>query len=280
VAPLNPAGRVRALCGRPRGQGAGPPVHRVRGRDRGTRYVRGSRPPEARPGRPVAGELPAPSRGPRVPPPCTRRGPPDGAAAGARVRPPHPVGSGGSDERAAPPAPARAGAPGGGGHSGELFASTADVLERTLEVERRIERESEERLLAELFELAGGGGRAVCGVAPTLEALWRGAVQVLVAADDVHGGGSDCPTCGRLEPGSVATCPSCGSTTRAVHDLVHRAMGRTMQQAGRVEVVHADAARRLREADSAPCCATGGDPRARPKIAGHVAVTNGLFHGS
>lgn len=148
---------------------------------------------------------------------------------------------------------------------GELFASTADVLERTLEVERRIERESEERLLAELFELAGGGGRAVCGVAPTLEALWRGAVQVLVAADDVHGGGSDCPTCGRLEPGSVATCPSCGSTTRVVTtsctarwdaQCSRRAAWRSCMPTPR-------AASGRREADSAPCCATGGDPRAR-----------------
>jgi peptide subunit release factor 1 (eRF1) len=32
---------------------------------------------------------------------------------------------------------------------------------------------------------------------------------------------------------------------RTVHDVVHRAMARTIDQAGRVEVVHGDAARRL-----------------------------------
>ena len=59
--------------------------------------------------------------------------------------------------------------------------------------------------------------------------------------------GSECPNCGRLEPGDVVTCPACGSTMRPVHDVLHRAMARTIEQAGRVEVIHGDAARRLLE---------------------------------
>ena len=54
--------------------------------------------------------------------------------------------------------------------------------------------------------------------------------------------------CGRLEPGDVATCPACGSAMQPVHDVVHRAMARTIEQAGRVEVVHGDAAGRLLQA--------------------------------
>jgi peptide subunit release factor 1 (eRF1) len=130
----------------------------------------------------------------------------------------------------------------------ETYANEREVLEKTLEIEAGVEREAEERLLQELFETAGAGGRATRGVAPTLEALWLGEVRTLVVADGAQGQGSECPNCGRLEPGNVATCPACGSAMRPVHDVVHRAMARTIEQAGRVEVVHGDAARRLLQA--------------------------------
>jgi peptide subunit release factor 1 (eRF1) len=130
----------------------------------------------------------------------------------------------------------------------EMSANEREILEKTLEIEARIEREAEERLLGELFETADAGGRATHGLAETLEALWLGEVRTLLVADGAEVTGSECPNCGRLEPGTVATCPACGSAMRPVHDVIHRAMARTIEQAGRVEVVHGDAARRLLDA--------------------------------
>ncbi|MGE3231756.1 MAG: Vms1/Ankzf1 family peptidyl-tRNA hydrolase [Hyphomicrobium sp.] len=129
----------------------------------------------------------------------------------------------------------------------EMSAGDADIVANTLEIERRIERDIEDRLLAELLELAGGGGRATCGLAATLEALWLGAVQKLVVSGGVCRAGSDCPRCARLEPDRVATCPACSATMQPVHDLFHRAAERALEQAGSVETLHADAARRLME---------------------------------
>jgi peptide subunit release factor 1 (eRF1) len=130
----------------------------------------------------------------------------------------------------------------------ETSANEREVLEKTLEIEARVEREAEERLIQELLETAGAGGRATRGLAPTLEALWLGEVRTLVVADGAEAEGSECPRCGRLEAGDIATCPACGNAMRSVHDVFHRAMARTIEQAGRVEVVHGDAARRLLEA--------------------------------
>ncbi|MEA2724329.1 MAG: peptide chain release factor subunit 1 [Gemmatimonadales bacterium] len=130
----------------------------------------------------------------------------------------------------------------------ETYANDREILEKTLEVEARVEREAEERLLQELFEIAGAGGRATAGIGQTLEALWLGEVRTLVVADGPDLEGSECSTCGRLEPGTLATCPACGNPMRPVHNVVHRAMARTIEQAGRVEVVHGEAARRLQEA--------------------------------
>ena len=132
---------------------------------------------------------------------------------------------------------------------GEMTATPSEMLEKTRAVEHRIEQEAEERLVLRLREEAGPAGRAILGVAPTLDALWADMVQTLVVAHR-RVEGSECPNCERLEEGRVKSCPLCGTTMQSVHDLFHRAMTRTLQQAGRVEVVHGDASRRLHEAAS------------------------------
>lgn len=108
-------------------------------------------------------------------------------------------------------------------------------------------REVEERLLAELLDMVGPGGRATIGVAPTLAALWADTVQRLVVAHGLHADGSECPNCARLDRGRVESCPACGHAMRRVHDVFHRAMGRAVEQAASVEVLHGAAARRLGE---------------------------------
>ena len=51
-----------------------------------------------------------------------------------------------------------------------LAATDREILDTTLDIERRAERETEERLLGQLLDLAGPAGRAVLGVRPTLAA--------------------------------------------------------------------------------------------------------------
>jgi peptide chain release factor subunit 1 len=132
---------------------------------------------------------------------------------------------------------------------GEITAGPAELLEKTRAVEQRIEQEVEDHLVQQLREEAGPAGRAILGVAPTLDALWSDMVQILIVAPR-RLEGSECPNCERLEEGRIKTCPVCGTTMQSVHDLFHRAMTRTLKQAGRVEVVHGDASRRLHEAGS------------------------------
>jgi hypothetical protein len=126
----------------------------------------------------------------------------------------------------------------------ERFSSDGEILEKTLEVERRVERDIEEGLVRRLFDLAPRGG-AILGVRPTLAALSVDEVQNLVVAHSNRGDGSECSECGRLEPGHVETCPICGAPMRAVHDIFHRALVRAVEQGGSAEVVHGDAERRL-----------------------------------
>lgn len=129
----------------------------------------------------------------------------------------------------------------------DIDAGAREILDKTLAVERHIEREDEERLVRQLADLAGPGGRSVLGVRPTLAALWADLVQTLVVAQGARGEGAECTNCERLDPGRVEQCPTCGSTMRPVHDIFHRATQRAVERAGRAEIVSGDAERRLLE---------------------------------
>jgi peptide subunit release factor 1 (eRF1) len=124
----------------------------------------------------------------------------------------------------------------------------AEILERALEVERRIESDAEDRLVAQVVETARSGGRATCGIDPTLDALWAGDIRTLVLAEAVRLGGAECSNCGRLHPGNISICPVCGGPARALPDFSHHIARRAADQRARVEVVHGAAAERLNKA--------------------------------
>ncbi len=129
----------------------------------------------------------------------------------------------------------------------ELFASEGEILARTLAIEAEVEREREEEQVDELLEIAAAGGPATHGLGPTLEAVWLGQVHVLVVAEDCRAPGSECLACGRLAAETPPLCPACGGQVRPLDDAVERAMERTLEEGGRVEVVRDAPARRLRE---------------------------------
>jgi peptide chain release factor subunit 1 len=130
----------------------------------------------------------------------------------------------------------------------ELSANLQEILQKTLDIERNIERQIEERLLAELFETANAGGLARYGIEPTLEALFFGQVWTLVVADGVQAEGTECSNCGRLVLGAPDQCPACGGPMQPLRDVFERAIERSLQMAGSVEIVHGQAAEHLRQA--------------------------------
>lgn len=128
----------------------------------------------------------------------------------------------------------------------ELFASEQEILTRVQEVEREVERSVEERLVTEVIETAAAGGPATHGLGPTLEAVWLGRVHLLLVAEDRRAPGSECLACGRLAAETPPLCPACGGQVRTLEDVVERAMERTLEEGGRIEVVRDAPADRLR----------------------------------
>ena len=129
----------------------------------------------------------------------------------------------------------------------DIDAGVARILDVTLEIERRVEREDEDALVTQIFDAVGARGHGSCGVADTLQALLLGAVHTLVVTDGLRVSGSECPNCGWMQEGTIDTCPICGTVMRTDVDVADIAARRTLETAGEVEVVHEDAARRLTE---------------------------------
>ena len=124
----------------------------------------------------------------------------------------------------------------------------AEILEKAIEVERRIEADAEDRLVRQVVEAAGSGGRAACGVDATLEALWAGDIRTLLIAEALQLTGTECANCRRLHRGNTSICPSCGALTHVLRDFSRQIEGRAVEQSARVEVVHGVAADRLNKA--------------------------------
>lgn len=117
-----------------------------------------------------------------------------------------------------------------------IGATTEQALERVLEVEEEVEREAERDVLRRLEAALGSRDGGVAGVEPTLEALSTGRVGELVVSHTVSRPGARCRSCGRLLT-RASRCPSCGSATERIPDVVEAAVAVAFRSGARVEAV-------------------------------------------
>jgi len=89
----------------------------------------------------------------------------------------------------------------------QASAGDAEILQATLDVETRVEREMEERLFGRVLDLIGPGGRATLGVGPTLAALWADALSLRDDLDRWLQGLLEAPA-GAAGPGELGWIPS------------------------------------------------------------------------
>ena len=117
-----------------------------------------------------------------------------------------------------------------------LSATTRQVLDKVLEVEERVERESERDVLERLEAAVGAGNGGVVGLEPTLEALADDRVGELVVSHRLSAPGARCPACGRLMTRG-SRCPSCGARTERIPDVVEAAVAVAFRSGARVETI-------------------------------------------
>jgi len=125
-----------------------------------------------------------------------------------------------------------------------VTATPVRVLEIVREANRALERESEERLVAEL--LSEGRRRAALGPQSVAEAVNDKRAQLLLITEGLHLSGSECARCHAVfADGSRGACPVCAGELHWVDDLVPALQEAVLRQDGRVQEVRGGAARGL-----------------------------------
>jgi hypothetical protein len=92
-----------------------------------------------------------------------------------------------------------------------VYATLADVQERTLPVALAEYHPRESELVTGLLVGVAANERAVVGRAATFTSLMQGEVETLGVARDLDGGIWQCTQCESVRAIAVGTCPGCGA---------------------------------------------------------------------
>lgn len=118
-----------------------------------------------------------------------------------------------------------------------MSAGVAEVLEKTLEIGERADRQRETQLVEQTITAAAKGAEGVVRLDDTLGALREGRIQILIVRDGFHAPGFQCQGCSYLTTRRLEVCPFCGKSFNEIKDAVELAIREVMQTGGEVEIV-------------------------------------------
>jgi hypothetical protein len=120
--------------------------------------------------------------------------------------------------------------------AGAAHEPMATIAARAAELLAHADEQEDAAAVDRLLDAAAKGGRAVVGVAPTLEAVNRNAVQRLYLVPAFERPGALCERCATLQPPTPDGCVACGGATRPA-ELGEAMVGRVLTTGGSVSVV-------------------------------------------
>ncbi len=131
-----------------------------------------------------------------------------------------------------------------------VTAPDREVLERTMDIQRRMERDQERRIVEGLLSELHEGGRAVSGLDDVCDAVTEARVWTLVYDSSLDAEGGECLECGLMTTKTTGFCPRCQAGLQPIEFLVDRLAQVVLDTGGRVEVVSDAAAEDLRAVGS------------------------------
>ena len=97
----------------------------------------------------------------------------------------------------------------------------------------------EERIIEQVLEQKGPGGKAVLGIEPTLESLMLCQVHTLVIRHDFKASGYTCPS-GHILSTYLKTCPFCSQPMEQTQYLGEEMIEEALSQSAEVKHVFAE----------------------------------------
>jgi len=117
---------------------------------------------------------------------------------------------------------------------------TSKILEEVGAIERKVETETEKRMVEQLLNSARSRGLAVLGLDDVLSALEMGAVHLLFVEEDWRRPGVLCRNCGFLGL-TDNKCPGCGQEPIHVSDMVEEVIESAIRTGSIIEHVNSQA---------------------------------------
>ncbi len=115
-------------------------------------------------------------------------------------------------------------------------AGPTEVARAVADVQAAARRRRQERVLNELVESLGPGGRATTGLNEVLASLYEGSVGTLLVRRGLTHPGGACPTCGRLRH-VAGSCPICGGEMTPVADVINLAVAQALGSGAKLEQI-------------------------------------------
>jgi hypothetical protein len=127
-----------------------------------------------------------------------------------------------------------------------VSAPESEILEGTLALARRAEREQELEKVERLLTAAAKNDRAVLSLASTLQAFNQDRVRELVYAEGFSAVGGICEACHVMFPAEALNCTVCGMPVKPAEDVIEFALSAALASGAGVEQLRGPAATQLR----------------------------------
>jgi len=124
-----------------------------------------------------------------------------------------------------------------GTFSADMNMSETEILERSLDVMRKVEEQRERALVDAIFTAAAKGRGGAIRLGDTLGAAHEGRIHTLVIARYYHQAGYQCRNCGYITDHPLEACPFCSGEIAEIPDAAEALVTKVIEDGGKVEVI-------------------------------------------
>lgn len=135
-----------------------------------------------------------------------------------------------------------------GTFTADMHAGDDEILQKSMDIIRSIEKSIEEKLVDELVTRASKNGSAAIGLDDVLSQMQSGNIHHLIYLEGFKSSGFKCPSCSFLTVQSLETCPYCSTPLEKIEHLIDFAIQRAIDQGAGISVI--TASNKLKEAGS------------------------------
>lgn len=124
-----------------------------------------------------------------------------------------------------------------GTFTADMHAGNDEILEKSMQIIRGVEKSGEEGLVEELVTRASKNGTAAAGLEDVLSQMQKGNIHHLVYLEGFRSSGYKCTSCNFLTIQDLNTCPFCNTPVESVEHLIDFAIQRAIDQGSEISAI-------------------------------------------